>query len=162
MDGWAGCASLSAGAWPSSLLPICHPLIMPTPLAAQDAVPRLAGALLGDTPMVEDLRSLTDKIGGRPAGSPANLRAIEWALERFRAAGVPATKEAFRMPGLWLRALGHAPSCAAPASSLRRGSRPCRTRPARAPGLTAPLVDGGLGREEDYRALGSALGARSC
>jgi carboxypeptidase Q len=129
---------------------------LPAAASAQDAVPRLAGALLGDTPMVDDLRSLTDRIGGRPAGSPANLRAVEWALERFRAAGVPSTKETFRMPGLWRersagavvqgRDVEFAPAVAAMPYSTGTS-----------PGLTARLVDGGQGRQEDYRALGSAL-----
>jgi hypothetical protein len=124
-------------------------------LSAQDAVPRLAASLLGNTPMIEDLRTLTDKIGGRPAGSPANLRAVEWALERFRAAGVPATKEAFRMPGLWGeraaaavvrgRDVEFAPRIAAMPYSTGTGAD-----------FTARLVDGGRGRKEDYRALGSA------
>ena len=128
---------------------------LPAAASAQDAVPRLAGALLGDTPMVDDLRSLTDRIGGRPAGSPANLRAVEWALERFRAAGVPSTKETFRMPGLWRersagavvqgRDVEFAPAVAAMPYSTGTS-----------PGLTARLVDGGQGRQEDYRALGSA------
>ncbi len=58
-------------------------------------VDRLVAALLGDTPLVEDLRQLTDEIGGRPDGSEANRRSVDWALEKFRAAGVEARKEAF-------------------------------------------------------------------
>ena len=52
--------------------------------AAQDDVDRLIGAMLGDTPVIADLQSLTDEIGGRVTGSPANEAAIEWALARFR------------------------------------------------------------------------------
>ncbi|HEX2450330.1 MAG TPA: M28 family peptidase [Gemmatimonadales bacterium] len=132
-------------------LSICPPA---PPLAAQDVVPRLAGALLGDTPMVEDLRVLTDQIGGRPAGSAANRRAIDWALERFKAAGVPATKEVFRMPGLWLERS---------ATAVVRGGVEFAPRIAAMPystgtraGFEAALVDGRFGRAEDYRALGSA------
>jgi carboxypeptidase Q len=135
-------------------LPICPSV---HPLAAQDAVPRLAGTLLGDTPMVEDLRSLTDKIGGRPAGAPANLRAVDWALERFRAAGIPATKEAFRIPGLWLeRSAAAVVRGSGVEFAPRVAAMPYST--GTSPGLSAPLVDAGLGRQEDYRALGA--GAR--
>ena len=35
-------------------------------------VDRLVAALLGPTPLEDDLRALTDEIGGRPTGSPAN------------------------------------------------------------------------------------------
>ena len=63
---------------------------------------RLVAALLGETPLVEDLRQLTDEIGGRPDGTEANRRAVEWALERFRSAGVEARKEAFTVSERWL------------------------------------------------------------
>ena len=77
--------------------------LLPTTLPAQaDDASRLVAALLGDTPMVRDLQALTDSIGGRPTGSEANRRAFDWALARFREAGVDARKEPFRMPGLWL------------------------------------------------------------
>ena len=35
-------------------------------------VDRLVAALLGDTPLIEDLRELCDEIGGRPTGSKRN------------------------------------------------------------------------------------------
>ena len=63
---------------------------------------RLVAAMLAETPVVEDLRSLTDEIGGRPTGSPANVASVAWAVDRFRAAGVEAWAEAFAMPMLWL------------------------------------------------------------
>ena len=77
--------------------------LLPASLPAQsDDAGRLVAALLGDTPMTSDLETLTDRIGGRPTGSEANQRAFEWALSRFKEAGVQARKEAFQMPGLWL------------------------------------------------------------
>ena len=77
--------------------------LFPTALPAQsDDASRLVAALLGDTPMTSDLETLTDRIGGRPTGSEANQRAFDWALGRFKEAGVDARKEPFRMPGLWL------------------------------------------------------------
>ena len=72
-------------------------------LRAQDDVARLVTALLGPTPMLEDLGALTDGIGGRPTGSEANLAAVDWALARFRAAGVDARREAFQMPAFATR-----------------------------------------------------------
>jgi carboxypeptidase Q len=127
----------------------------PARLPAQtDAAGRLVAAMLGDTPIVGDLRTLTDQIGGRPTGSPANLRAIDWALERFREAGVDARKEPFQMPGLWLERS---------AGAVVKGKDvvPFNARVAALPfstatpaeGLTAPLVDGGRGTEADFAAL---------
>jgi hypothetical protein len=133
-----------------------HLAIWPSghPLQAQDAVPRLVGALLGDTPMVTDLRVLTDQIGGRPTGSPANRRAVDWALERLKAAGVPAVREGFRMPGLWLERSATA-VVRGPGVEFAPRIVAMPNSTGAEPGRTAPLVDGGLGREADYRALGS-------
>jgi hypothetical protein len=43
---------------------------------------------LGASPLEENLRYLTDTIGGRVTGSPAADRAAKWAVEAFRRAGV--------------------------------------------------------------------------
>jgi hypothetical protein len=140
---------------PRLLLTLALFLAVPIALHAQsDDASRLVGALLGDTPMVSDLEALTDRIGGRPTGSAANQRAFDWALERFREAGVPARKEPFQMPGLWLERSARAtvkgtgvtfnPRVAAlPFSTATQGS-----------GLTAPLVDAGHGAEPDFATLG--------
>jgi hypothetical protein len=134
-------------------------LVSATPLGAQDDAARLIGALLGPTPMLEDLRTLTDRFGGRATGSEANLASVEWVLERFRSAGVEARREAFQMPGLWLERS---------ASVMVRGTRGFSPRVAALPfsvatppgGMTAPLADGGRGTAEDFARLGpSARGA---
>ena len=124
------------------------------PVRAQsDVTSRLVGAMLGDTPMVSDLQTLTDQIGGRPTGSPANLRAFEWALERFKEAGVEARKEPFQMPGLWLERSAQATVKGKGVTfSPRVAALPFSTATPGA-GLTAPLVDGGRGSEADFAAL---------
>src|SRR5215813_13940722 len=70
--------------------------------AADDAAQRLAARAMGETPMIEDLRELCDRVGGRPTGSPAASRAVEWAVKKFKDAGVSATTESFKIPNLWL------------------------------------------------------------
>jgi carboxypeptidase Q len=128
--------------------------VSPAVAQSDDAV-RLVGALLGETPMVQDLHHLTDRIGGRPTGSPSNLRAVEWALERFRSAGVEAKREAFRMPGLWLE---RSASATVQGDGVRFGPRIAAlpfstgTPPS---GMSAPLQDAGRGTEEDFRRLGA-------
>jgi hypothetical protein len=133
--------------------------VAPPPLKAQDAeVGRLVAALLGDTPLVQDLETLTDQIGGRATGSPANLRASEWAAGRFRDAGVTVKREPFTMPGLWLeRSTG---------ATVRGDGIEFRPRIAALPfstgtgaaGITLPLVDAGHGADSDFARLGA--GAR--
>ena len=63
----------------STLLVLCAPQ---QALASDSGVDRLVAALLGDTPLIADLRSLTDEIGGRPTGSESNLRAVRWGGRR--------------------------------------------------------------------------------
>ena len=48
-------------------------LVCSGPAGADDTA-RLIAAMMGDTPMIDDLRALTDEIGGRPTGSDANRR----------------------------------------------------------------------------------------
>lgn len=135
------CAILLAGAAPAR--------------PAEDAA-RLVAAMLGETPLIEDLRQLTDEIGGRATGSAANERSVAWALARFEAAGVAARAEAFEMPELWLEesaaaviagdGVRYAPRVAAMPFSADTPEG----------GATAPLVDAGAGTGEDFARLGAA------
>lgn len=121
---------------------------------------RIAAALLGDTPLERDLHNLTDRIGGRATGSAANLRSVDWAVERFRSAGVKVTKEPFQMPNRWLeRSASAAIKGSGVAFSPRIAAMPfsVATSPA---GVTAPFIDGGRGSVDDFKRLGaSARGA---
>lgn len=127
------------------------------PAAADDgAVGRLVSALLGRTPLAEDLRVLTDEIGGRPTGSAANLRAVEWARERLAQAGVDVAKEAFEMPVLWLeRSAAARVAGAGVAFAPRVAAMPYSTATP-AGGLSAPLRDAGAGGEVDFERLGAS------
>jgi hypothetical protein len=114
----------------------------------------LVAALLDDTPLEEDLATLTDEIGGRPTGSEQNLRAVEWALERFAAAGVAATKEPFTVPELWL---ARSTSADVQGDGIRF-EVPAAAMPFAVPtppdGLTAPLVDAGFATDDELEQLG--------
>ncbi len=138
------------------LLSILGSLSTPPADAGDADVHRLVAALLGPTPMEDDLRELTDVIGGRPTGSEANLRSVDWALEKFHEAGVEARKEAFEMPALWL---GGSASAAVTGEALSFAPRvvasPFSTGTPEG-GLSAPLVDGGRGGDDDFARLGEA------
>jgi len=116
-------------------------------------VDRLVAAQLGKTPLIEDLRQLTDEIGGRPDGSQANRRSVEWALERFQSAGVKARKEAFTVHQRWLGRSARAQVRGDVSFPVRVGSMPY-SAPTPKNGLAAPLVDAGAGSEEDFARLG--------
>jgi hypothetical protein len=67
-----------------------------------DAAQRLIGAVMGPSPMEENLRVLSDEIGGRMSGSDANRRSVQWGMEAFRRAGVDSTgTHKFTMPVSW-------------------------------------------------------------
>jgi carboxypeptidase Q len=123
--------------------------------AQTDDASHLVGALLGDTPLVSDLRTLTDQIGGRATGSPANLRAVDWVVQRFREAGVEVRKEPFKMPGLWLERSAST-TVKGPGVSFapRVAALPFSTGTPRT-GLSAPLTDAGHGTEADFTRLGT-------
>lgn len=124
-------------------------------LAAQtaDVAPRLAGRALGATPMLGDLQELCDRIGGRPTGSPACERAIEWAAARFKTAGVEASTESFSVPHRWAP-LGADGWCISPVEfTLRLAAAP--GTPSTNGVVDAPLLDAGDGSAESFAKLGA-------
>ncbi len=126
---------------------------------ADGDVERLIASILGDTPMIDDLRFLTDDIGGRPTGSAANDRAVEWGIERFESAGILAKKEAVTMPRAWLEVSATGSVSGSAAFPVAVATRPFSTVTPDG-GLAAPLVDAGFGTEQDFARLGdAALGA---
>lgn len=127
-------------------------LSLAVPAWADDAA-RLVAATLGETPLLRDLRSLTDEIGGRPTGSEANRRAIEWGVARFKEAGIEAKAERFPMPSLWLEKKATARVGGDVLFDVRVAAMPFS---APAEGFTAPLVDAGHGGEADFARLGAA------
>ena len=126
------------------------------PFAASTPAPARAvlDAALADSPLRDNLRHLCDVIGGRPTGSVALERAVDWAVEAFRIAGVDrVSAEAFEMPLRWeegetrLRALSPADF------PLRAVS--VAWSPATPPGgLAAALLDAGRGTAAELTSLG--------
>src|SRR6516165_533472 len=59
-------------------------------------------ALSPSSPLQENLRVLTDEIGGRIPGTPAFEKAAQWAVDGFKAAGADSVHtEEFTMPISW-------------------------------------------------------------
>jgi len=125
-------------------------------LVAQTPQPvpeRLAARALGDTPIFDDLKELCDGVGGRPTGSPAAQKAVEWAAAKFRAMGLAPSVEPFRIPKLWLPISAEAAAIAPAQFPIRLAAAPFS---ASTPGaIEAPLVDAGEGTAADFSALGS-------
>ena len=117
---------------------------------------RLVAAMLGETPLIDDLRQLTDEIGGRATGSAANERSVAWGLERFREAGIDARAEAFEMPELWLESAAAAVIEGAGVRFAPRVAAMPFSADTPDGGTAAPLVDAGAGAAEDFTRLGEA------
>ena len=123
--------------------------------SSHDHIGRLIAAMLGDTPLLRDLAVLTDEIGGRATGSQANLRSVEWGLDRFREAGVAARRETFAMPSLWLERSASANVEGEGVSySPRVAAMPFSSGTTQS-GITRPLLDAGFGTAEAFQGLGA-------
>jgi carboxypeptidase Q len=65
------------------------------------AAAKIVPQVMGPSPMEENLRRLTDEIGGRVTGSPEMAKAVEWAVAAFRAEGVEVHTEKYTLPVTW-------------------------------------------------------------
>src|SRR5271163_1044635 len=65
------------------------------------AAAKILPQVMGPSPMEENLRRLTDEIGGRVTGSPEMAKAVAWAVAAFRAEGVDAHTEKYTLPATW-------------------------------------------------------------
>jgi carboxypeptidase Q len=126
------------------------------PQASESPVDRLIAALLGSTAMTSDLQQLTDVVGGRATGSPANERAIDWAMGVFTAAGVEAKREPFDMPVRWIERSAAATISGAASFAPRVAAMPFSAATPAA-GLRAPVLDGGTGSDADLARLGASI-----
>jgi len=118
-----------------------------------DAPRRLVARSLGDTPIFDDLKELCDGIGGRPTGSPAASKAIEWGANKFQAAGLQAALERFTIPDLWLPVSAEAAAIGPQQFPIRLAAAPFTASTAGA--IEARLVDAGEGSEADFAKLGT-------
>ncbi|HJX95865.1 MAG TPA: M28 family peptidase, partial [Candidatus Acidoferrum sp.] len=120
------------------------------------AAAKILPQVMGPSPMEENLRRLTDEIGGRVTGSPEMTKAVEWALAAFRAEGVEVHREKYTLPVTWsegetrLELLG-------PVSFPVRLKAEGWSPPTPTGGIEASLVDVNYGTEEDFARAGSTV-----
>ena len=124
-----------------------------TTLAQDTSSSAIIGRALAPSPLVEDLRRLTDEVGGRVSGTPAMARAVDWAMDAFRAAGVTAHTESYTMPLTWSEG-------ATRLEVLNGGAFPVAlvaegwSAPTPAAGIEADLLHVGNGTEADFARAG--------
>jgi len=112
---------------------------------------------LGSSPLEENLRILTDAIGGRVTGTPAADRAAEWAVAAFRQAGIEEVHtESFKIPFGWSEGATHL-EVLSPVPFVVHlvsiGWSPATPRG----GITANLVDVGVGDDAGFAKAGDSV-----
>jgi hypothetical protein len=119
-------------------------------------VDRLVAAMLKETPIISDLQQLCDEIGGRPTGSKANLASVDWAIKKFKEAGVTVVKEKFTMPQLWLERSSRAFVSGDVSFNVDVVAKSFSTGTPKG-GLKASLIEAGYGTEADFKRLGAKI-----
>jgi carboxypeptidase Q len=118
-----------------------------------EAAAKILPIVMGSSPMEENLRRLTDEIGGRVTGSPEMAKAVEWGAGAFRAAGVDVHTEKYMLPVTWsegdtrLELLGPVKF---PVRLKATGWSPATP----AGGMEANVIDIGYGSEDDFAKAG--------
>ena len=131
------------------------------PAAAQDgSTDSPAGRLVeevGKGPTLEkNLRVLCDEIGGRLPGSEANHRAVNWAVEAFRQAGLSQVHtEGFNIPNSWAEGETRA-EVTAPVKFAVRVASTGWSSATPGGGLDTEVLAAGRGDEGDVEHLGAA------
>src|SRR5581483_2049341 len=122
----------------------------------KDAARRLAASLTGNTPLMADLNELCDAIGGRPTGSPACNRAIEWAAARFRDAGADrVVTEEFTIPHRWVPQTAEARVLTPVPLELRIAAAPFTPSTTGGRAVESRLWVAGEGAAQDFARLGA-------
>jgi carboxypeptidase Q len=120
------------------------------------AAAKILPIVMGSSPMEENLRRLTDEVGGRVTGTPEMAKAVEWGIAAFRAAGVDVHTEKYTLPVTWsegdtqLELLGPAKF---PVRLKSEGWSPATP----AGGIEAGIVDVGYGNEDDFAKAGTSI-----
>ena len=81
----------------------------------EQVAPKIIANAQSESSLVENLRRLTDEVGGRVSGTPEAARAVAWGVSAFRDAGLDVHTEKYTIPATWsegasrLDILSHAP-----------------------------------------------------
>ncbi|MGA7637739.1 MAG: M28 family peptidase [Candidatus Acidiferrales bacterium] len=118
--------------------------------------PQMIQSALGPSPLEQNLRYLTDTIGGRVTGTPAADRAADWAVQAFRHAGVDEVHtEKFTIPIGWTEGHTHLEVLAPVPFPVRLVSIGWSLATPEG-GITADVVDAGMGDDAGFAKAGDA------
>ncbi len=124
------------------------------------AAAKLMPLILGDSPMIENLRRLTDEIGGRVSGTSEMAKAVQWGVAGFREAGVTVHTEKYTLPVAWKEGATRLTILSAGENSAQlhavsEGWGPATPRE----GIEASVIDIGVGSDADFSHAGNIKGA---
>ena len=121
-----------------------------------DLAPAMIQSAMGPSPLEENLRYLTDTIGGRVTGTPAADRAADWGVQAFRHAGVDDVHtEKFTIPAGWTEGHTHLEILSPtpfPVRLVSIGWSPATPEA----GITADVVDAGMGDDVGFAKAGAS------
>src|SRR2546425_9338404 len=140
-----------------------------------EAAAKILPLVMGPSPLEDNLRRLTDEVGGRVTGSPQMKQAVEWALAAFHAVGVDVHTEKYTLPVSWSEGKTEL-LVSDPSRVLRSEYRDSKILtmqdmqslrvvsegwgpPAPESGIRGEVVDIGYGREQEFARAGSVSGA---
>ena len=141
------------------------------PPADSNVANQIIQAALQPSPLQENLRRLTDEIGGRIPGTPGMQHAVQWGMQAFSAAGADSVhSEGFEMPNSWAEGATEMTATTAHQvsssgvgggtvlSSFRVRAVSLAWAPARAAVRHVPVIDVGEGTDGDFQKAGDISG----
>jgi len=120
------------------------------------AAAKILPIVMGSSPLEENLRRLTDEIGGRVTGTPEMARAVAWGVAAFRAAGVDVHTEKYPLPVTWSEGDTRFELLASvkfPVRLKSEGWSPATP----AGGVEAAVIDVGYGADDDLSKAGASM-----
>jgi len=129
-------------------------------LAADNDTDKLIQEALKPSPLEQNLRRLTDEIGGRVPGTPAMQRAVDWGVAAFKEAGADSVRtEEFTIPRSWAEgATAMTVSTYGDATTFSVRAVSIAWAPALAATKHIPIMDVGEGTEADFARAGDVSG----
>jgi carboxypeptidase Q len=126
------------------------------PSSCAQAAAKITPVVMGESPLEDNLRRLTDEVGGRVTGTLDMAKAVNWALAAFRAAGVDVHTEPYTLPHAWSEGATRL-EVEGPVT-FRVSLVSLGLSPATPPGgIEAPLVFIGTGTETDFARAGASV-----
>jgi len=151
-------------------LVLCAFCCAATTSSDSDDAARIIQTALQPSAIQSNLRQLSDEVGGRVPGTPAMDRAVEWGVQKLKAAGADSVHtEEFTIPYSWaegatemsISATGTAPDrnpTKIPKVEFRVRCVSIAWAPALAPVKHVPVVDVGDGSTDEFKKAGDISG----